>query len=180
MNPIRAINQAAGKGLRIDGMPSGTSMRDNLVEIAELHKLNERALQFVLAKYNHDISAMARSGIYLKKIARRVAAKRQWNCDAKTLDNAAILALLQHMEPAKFGHTCHACKGTGGEVNAQCGVCFGSGHSSRPDEIYAAVVEVTTEEFRNIWDHRVKVLYNIASNWDDDMWQEWISRQEDE
>lgn len=180
MNPIRAINQAAGKALRMDGMPQGTATRDNLVEIAELHKLKDPALQFVLAKYNHDISAMAKSAIYLKKIARRLAARRGWECDVKTLHNAAILALLQHVEPRKLGHTCYGCNGTGGEVNTQCNTCLGSGYKSRPDEIYAAVMEVTVDAFSKIWDSRVKVLYNIASRWDDDMWTEWLKRQEEE
>lgn len=180
MNPIRAINQAAGKALRMDGMPQGTAMRDTLVEIAELHHLNKPAFDFVTAKYNHDYSAMARSAGRMKKIAERLAARRGWTCDTKTLHNAAILALLQHMEPVSIGFVCKPCNGMGGVVNIKCPSCRGSGFSAKPTEDYADVLEVTPEEYTKVWEHRVKVLYNIASRWDDDMWTEWLKRQEDE
>jgi len=176
MNPIRAINQAAGKGLNPDGMPSSTRAVDTLIHMAELHNLNKPAMGFALAKYNKDKQALAETAGLLKEIARKEAKKRGWRYEKEsTLNKASNLALLQHVEPYRLGHICEKCRGEP-TVNKVCEHCNGTGFRPRSDVLYAFMLDVCDTTYRRVWADRVAILYTIAGEWDNDLFKEWHRR----
>lgn len=177
MNPIRIINTAAGKGLNLVPMPAGGVPFDRLIEIGELHSLSGDALQFAMAKYNKDYSAMSKAVTALRKLSLRLAKRKGWKySNQKVLEDAAMLAVMQHVEPLKFGHICWSCNGTGGTVNSSCQVCDGTGSRYKPDVLYASVLGVSDTAYRKTWASRVGELYNLASKWDDELWSVWSAR----
>lgn len=178
MNPIRIINQAAGKGLNLSPIFGGAPV-DRLVEMGELHGLSEEAMQFALAKYNKDRKGLLYSAAALKRKAATVATREGWKCkDQSVLDGAAIVALMQHVEPVKMGHICLTCNGTGGAVNSPCKPCDGGGYRSKPDVLYAAILGISDTSYRKTWERRVAYLYNLAGNWEKELWRVWAKSRD--